>query len=383
MTTTESSADQSHILVASPQAAWVDPIRTYLADSGYRVEIITDVANLIPDDIATDVDALLAAATSEAAALFAQLAAREATPLLIFISADETLVLSDPALYAQCDTVLPPNAAYLQQQLALLLRLHTENRQLRAKAQAEQKGADKRRKIEREMELLKNAIVRNVSHELRTPLLQVKSAVSLIDEDYENKKLINFAKNATARLETLVKNITMLGSSLDMNIGPIIFRDAVEFARRNLGRIWQRGGEEADRVEFVIEPNLPPVMADKQGLSTVLQQLMDNALKFSDDPIQVIARRDPDGKHVYIAVKDSGIGIEKSQIQKIFDSFFQIDSSSTRRYGGMGVGLALVKLILDNHHTTIHVDSELGEGSTFWFLLEIVHVESLDDEASS
>lgn len=379
MTISTESLDH-HILLASAQANWTEALRAHLADSGYRVEIITDVSDLDASKIGADVDAVLAAARAESAALFEQLATRETPPLRIFVSPDDTLTLTNTDWNTLCDTVLPPNPAYVERQIDLLLRLHTENRLFRSEVEDLRQSTDKRQKLEGEMELLKNAIVRNVSHELRTPLLQVKSAVSLIDEDYANKTLINFAKNATARLETLVKNITMLGSSLDMNIGPIIVRDAIEFARRNLGRIWQHGGEEADRIELNIEANLPPVMADKQGLSTVLQQLMDNALKFSEGKIEVIARREEDSKHVYIAVRDSGIGIEKSQMKKIFDSFFQIDSSSTRRYGGMGVGLALVKVILDNHSTLINVDSQLEKGSTFWFLLDVVEMEAIDPD---
>jgi signal transduction histidine kinase len=167
----------------------------------------------------------------------------------------------------------------------------------------------------------------------------------------------------------------MLGHSLDINIGPIIVRDAVEYARRNLGRVWQRKGE-ADRITLEIEINLPPVLADKQGLSTVLQLLMDNALKFSEDkPITVIARKEEDST-VYVAVRDTGIGIAEDKRKSVFDSFYQIDNSSTRRYGGAGVGLALVKLILDHHNTEIHVESEIDKGSTFWFKLPYVNMIS-------
>ncbi|MCA9913170.1 MAG: ATP-binding protein, partial [Anaerolineae bacterium] len=168
------------------------------------------------------------------------------------------------------------------------------------------------------------------------------------------------------------------GQSLDLRVGPIILRDAVEFARRSLGRVWGRRSE-AERIQVMLAENLPPVPADKQGLSTVMQLLMDNALKFSgkDQPIEVIGCLRDD--HVYIAVRDYGIGIAQDKLQDIFESFYQVDSSSTRRYGGMGIGLALVKLILDHHNTEIHVDSELGKGSTFWFLLPWVDLDKSTD----
>ncbi|MEO0599571.1 MAG: ATP-binding protein, partial [Chloroflexota bacterium] len=90
---------------------------------------------------------------------------------------------------------------------------------------------------------------------------------------------------------------------------------------------------------------------------------------------EIIGRRDDE--RVYVGVKDNGIGIEESDVRNIFDSFYQVDGSSTRRFGGAGVGLALVKLILDHHDVKIHVDSEVGKGSTFWFHLPFVNMDDL------
>lgn len=223
-----------------------------------------------------------------------------------------------------------------------------------------------------EIEILKNAIVRNVSHELKTPLLHVKSAVSLMAEDAgPDNKLIRYAENATARLETLVTNITMFGSSLDFNLGPVILRDSVEYARRNLGRIWEQRSE-TKRIVLHIDEDLPPVVADKQGLSTILQLLMDNALKFSSDEIEVHAHRVRN--QIEVSVKDYGIGIAPADMKSIFDSFYQIDSSSTRRYGGAGVGLALVNLLLEHHDSKIKVESKVNKGSTFSFKLKIANL---------
>ncbi len=221
-----------------------------------------------------------------------------------------------------------------------------------------------------QVEVLKEAIVRNVSHELKTPLLHVKSAVSLLSEDVgKDNKLIRYAENATARLETLVTNITMFGSSLDLKLGPVIVRDAVAYSHRSLSRIWE-SKEDAKRIKLHIDTDLPPVLADRQGISTILQLLLDNALKFSDGDIEVHAHQV--GGSVEISVRDYGIGIAPKDLKNIFDSFYQIDPSSTRRYGGTGVGLALVKLLIENHQSEIQVTSELNKGSTFSFQLKII-----------
>jgi signal transduction histidine kinase len=296
-------------------------------------------------------------------------------PLLVLI-ADTNDTLMSPNIAA--DLVLPPIPAYIERQLQTFLHLHTENARLIQEKERNiqavnnlKKELDAEKRIKDEIEVLKNAIVRNISHELKTPLLHVKSAVSLIAGDVADKRIITYAENATARLEVLIKNITMLGSSLDINIGPLILRDSIDFARRNLGRVWQTRSE-SDRIKVNIEDNLPPVYADKQGLGTVLQLLMDNALKFSEKEIEVdVSRRDG---QVLITVRDRGIGIAPEKLNDIFDMFYQVDSSSTRRYGGAGVGLALVKLILDHHNSDIKVESTPGKGSAFTFSLNIVDV---------
>lgn len=278
----------------------------------------------------------------------------------------------EPPLAALADFVLPAEPApFIDFQLRAAFDLHRrtvqatgENERLRRdNARLRQQRRDQKRGVD-EISLLKNAIVRNVSHELRTPLLQVKSAVALMAEDIPNKTLGEYATGAVARLEAIIKNITQLADTQNIKPTPVLVREAVDYASRNLRRAWEHKDSSA-RIQVDIEPHLPPVMADRQGLSTVLQLLMDNALKFSEGIVEVAAQRT--GQQVRITVRDYGIGIAHDKLDSIFDSFYQIDSSSTRRYGGIGVGLAIVRLILDRHHVKIYVESVEGEGSTFWF----------------
>jgi signal transduction histidine kinase len=293
--------------------------------------------------------------------------------ILIVPDTDSAKITSD--MLNSVDAILPANPSLLLHQLRSMLALHRTNSSLHEKIAALEADIATQKRKSSEIDLLKNAIVRNVSHELRTPLLQVKSAVALIGEDPADKKLVNYAQNAVARLETHVKNITMLGHSLDTNISPIILRDAIEYAKRNLTRIWTRRTD-SDRIQVKLEENLPPILADKQGLSTVLQLLMDNALKFGQNgDIEVIAHKTAD--KVYIAVRDNGIGIAQDELQTIFESFYQVDDTSTRPYGGAGVGLALVKLILENHQVKINVESKLNKGSTFWFEIPFMNFDEL------
>jgi signal transduction histidine kinase len=294
------------------------------------------------------------------------------TYLLLLVDSGFTSQITDFTDSAQI--VLPDEPFMIEPFMRSMLPVLIENRRLRLQDQILQAELKRQRQRVEEIELLKNAIVRNVSHELRTPLLQVKSAVSMLAEEIKESTLISYAENATARLETHVKNITMLGQSLDLNPVPIVLRDTIEYARRNLSRIWERRTE-IDRIKVKLENNLPPIMADKYGINTVLQLLMDNALKFSEKTVEVAAfKRD---NKVRIEIRDHGIGIQPDKLEAIFDVFYQVDASSTRRYGGTGVGLTIVKLILSHHHEAIHVISTPSVGSTFWFEIDAVDLNSL------
>lgn len=271
-------------------------------------------------------------------------------PLLCMLTEHQSLPSNHTA-----DVVLPQlPAAFLEREL----RIHVRQR----------KTVERLQRGRSEVEVLKNAIVHNVSHELKTPLLQVKAAVGLIAED-SSDTLVQMAVTATARLETVVKNITLLADGLRANFGPVLIQESIDQAMRNLRRSWEHKNDIA-RVHVTVEENLPPIIGDKQGLGIVMQQLIDNALKFSKEtaaPVQVTVKRVPEG--ILIAVKDDGIGIAEDKRKQIFDTFYQVDSSSTRRYGGTGVGLAIVRLVLEKHNVEIKVESTLGQGSRFSFVL--------------
>lgn len=241
----------------------------------------------------------------------------------------------------------------------MLAQLAAENAALRAALADQKRMAD-------EIDLLRNAIVRNVSHELKTPLLQIKSAVSLLAEERESSKLAEYAMEATARLEAVVKNITQLADSLEIHPEPMAIKDAVDQALRNLRRSWEYKGQ-TERVKIDLADDLPLVLADKQGIGITLQLLIDNALKFSTKSVQVRARAK--AHLVIVSVRDHGIGIAEDKLEQIFDPFYQVDNAPTRRFGGTGVGLAIVRMIMERHHADIKVKSEVGKGSTFSFAL--------------
>jgi len=131
-------------------------------------------------------------------------------------------------------------------------------------------------------------------------------------------------------------------------------------------------------VETVIDDNVPFVQADPQKIGWVLAQLLDNGIKFTPAGGQVILSiKSETNNLIQISVTDTGIGIPAGRLEELFEPFHQLDGSSTRRYGGAGLGLSLVRNIIEAHGSLIQVDSTEGRGSTFQFpLLAVENQES-------
>jgi len=233
----------------------------------------------------------------------------------------------------------------------------------------------------REIEALKDRIISNVSHELRTPLLQVKTSVSLLAEQtgrqpaFVPHNVAEMATRAVARLEGVVGNIRQLAQTHEMRLGPVSVADSAALAMRTITRSWDSRGAET-RVQIRIDRRLPPVVADKRALGDLLQILIDNALKFSDEGLPVVVLAEPDGeRELWVGVQDFGIGIPPEEHERIFEAFYQVDSSSTRRAGGTGTGLALAVLLATRMNTRVELRSEPGEGSLFFFRLPLADLQ--------
>jgi signal transduction histidine kinase len=231
-------------------------------------------------------------------------------------------------------------------------------------------------------ELVKSDIINNVSHEIATPLLQVKSAVSLLADDIARKgsreqaRVASMATQAVGRLEDVVNNIRQLARAHNIELGPVVFDEAVDLAIRHVERSWTWRGARG-RIRKRVDEDLPLVVGDKRALGHLLQLLLDNALKFSpaNAPVYIIASRLSEDS-VWVGVQDFGIGIPEDEHDRVFEVFYQVNSSSTRPQGGTGTGLALAMLLAQGMGSTIHLDSTPGEGSTFSFTLPVT---SLDD----
>ncbi len=227
----------------------------------------------------------------------------------------------------------------------------------------------------RTLDEMKANIIANVSHELRTPITIAKGAIELAMEERDHNKrreLLRMAMNALMRQNFIVEDL-LQAARLErgemrlekVNMHTIIDRIAGEFEPV----VMKHGLEMRKEVEDVF------ACADRKLLGHVLRNLINNAIKFNrrGGKVTIEARR-KDGE-VEVCISDTGIGIPEDKLDKIFERFYQVDASPTRRYGGTGMGLAIVKEIVEAHGGRVTVKSRPGEGSRFCFTLPAAEKE--------
>ena len=227
----------------------------------------------------------------------------------------------------------------------------------------------------REVDRLKSDLLANVSHELRTPLTSLRGYNEAMAEgilgpltDSQREALEVSGRN----LERLQEMIDGLLTYSRLESGAIEIEreeiDLLEIARASLMEI--RSARAPGRTLDLEAPEeLPTVWADPQRIRQVLENLLSNAVKFTAEDERVLLRLRAERHDVVVEVIDEGIGIAAEDRSRIFERFYQVDSSSTRAFGGIGLGLAIVRQILDAHGVRIEVESELGKGSLFRFRL--------------
>jgi signal transduction histidine kinase/DNA-binding response OmpR family regulator len=228
----------------------------------------------------------------------------------------------------------------------------------------------------RVLDRLKSEFVAVVSHEIRTPLTSVKGAVELLTDDryFQNNeqqtKLLNIAHANTERLLVLINDILdfskLESASLPMCMAVESLEPVVRQAVQNLRTLI---AERHIVLDCVFEPGLPDLLMDSNRIAQVLTNLLSNAIKFSAPEGRIEVRAETKGPMLQVSVRDRGDGIASGDIHKLFRKFSQIDSGSTRRVGGTGLGLVICKGIVEQHGGAIGVESVPGEGSTFYFLL--------------
>ncbi len=232
----------------------------------------------------------------------------------------------------------------------------------------------------KEFDRVKSDLLANVSHELRTPLTSIKGYTEYILEgklgpvsQKQQKGLMVVQKNLDrlAKLINALLDYSLMDSDkMVLSIKPFNLKLLSKQVVVNLGSELEKRN-----LHFQIDmpDDLPLVVGDKEKIYLVLENLTINAIKFTDGGGKITVRAEAieegNGGSVRIFVTDTGVGIPETAIPRIFDRFYQVDASSKRKYGGMGLGLAIAKSIVDAHKGRIFVESEIGSGTTFTVIL--------------
>lgn len=273
-----------------------------------------------------------------------------------------------------------------KQILQLQFVLSETNRGLEKRVQ--ERTRDLQQALDRLSELnqLKSNFLANISHELRTPLTHIKGYVdltivgSLGPLSAQQMEAIDVIQRAEARLERLIEDLIQFSLAAQGELSIILQPfDLNRLIDRVVSALKQKARIRQISLIAHLTPQLPAVQADEEKISWVLMHLIDNAMKFTQQGGEVQINTLMDENAVRVAVIDNGIGIPNERLSEIFEPFHQLDSSSTRKFGGTGLGLAMVRRILEGHRTQIEAHSIVGKGSRFEFNLPLATQTRSDD----
>ena len=244
----------------------------------------------------------------------------------------------------------------------------------------EKYASDKKMEIEtlKVREEYRKEFLGNVSHELKTPLFTVQGYLltlldGAIDDKNVSEKYLNRASEGLERLIYIVKDLDMITKlevgDLRLNIETF---DIIELVKSVFDLLEMKAAKKKITLTFDMDYSLPiMVTADKDRIQQVLTNLVVNSIKYGKEKgTTEISIENLIKNKVIIRITDNGEGISKENLTRLFERFFRVDKSGSRKEGGSGLGLSIVKHIIEAHDEKIYVESDLGIGSEFSFTLE-------------
>ncbi len=227
----------------------------------------------------------------------------------------------------------------------------------------------------RKLEEMRVEFVANVSHELRTPLTSIRGFVETlkegaVDNPEERVRFLNIIEKHADRLNSLINDLLQLSriesreikmESRSINLKELIDEVVTDFEERT-----ERKGH---TVEVNVSPGLPEIAADRERIEQVLSNLLDNAVKFTPPKGKISLSALDEGEDIRIEISDTGIGIPREYLPRLFERFYRVDKARSKELGGTGLGLSIVKHIVQAHGGTVGAESEPDKGSKFFFTL--------------
>jgi signal transduction histidine kinase len=267
-------------------------------------------------------------------------------------------------------------AAFSEEDIAVLqtmadqLAVAIENARLYAEKQRRTKVLAHALEQQQELERLQSEFIQNVSHELRTPLTIAQGYAEMLDcgelgelQPAQRESVAVIARQVRM-LVKMVDDLTtiLVAKTQELSPEPVDLVNLVHTLVDDFQVAAERAGLS---LAAEVASDVPQVSGDADHLRRVLDNLLYNALKFTPAGGSVTVRLWRNGTNVVLEVTDTGIGIPHDQLERIFERFYQVDGSTTRDYGGTGLGLALVKEIVEAYGGKVSVESKVGRGSTF------------------
>ena len=225
---------------------------------------------------------------------------------------------------------------------------------------------------------IKNDFINNMTHELKTPIASISLAAQMLNDKSVTKSqqmlghLSGVINDETKRLRFLVEKVlqmSMFDKKKELDLNEMVENIAKSFTLR----VEHTGGKIYTEIEAIDSA----IFVDEMHFQNVIFNLMDNAVKYrkQDKPIDIYLRTWNDNDHLYLSVRDTGLGIKKENLKKIFDKFYRVHTGNVHDAKGFGLGLAYVHKVVDLHDGEIKVESEYGKGTTFTIKLPVIKDE--------
>lgn len=233
----------------------------------------------------------------------------------------------------------------------------------------------------RVLDKMKTEFLSMVSHELRTPLTPIKGYLALLlsgkmgELSRQQRQALELVTRQSEHLHSLIDNVLDV-ARLDIGKPLPMFRRLISIdtlIEEAAAALRLQASEKQLTLSVDLDSPLPTLMADEIKLKRVLANLIGNALEFTPPGGEITVRASlTQGPEVRVEVVDNGLGLAKENINRVFDKFFQVDSSATRSVGGIGMGLPISRELIRLHHGRLWAESDgLGKGSRFIFTLPV------------